>query len=167
MSREITEDRAEASGRVVTRPGYLVEIGFESPVRLSNIGDVTWGGHAWLGSRALSVRGLSATGGTITVSNLDDTLGALVLNDGISDRPIKVWSADAEALGEDDPVLEFNGVGNSAQVTTREVQISLTLHRVASNWSPRRFIGPGIGLNTMIPSGTVIKIGNDKFTIER
>jgi hypothetical protein len=41
MTRSISSPTSTASLELVTQPGYLVEIGFETPLRLSSRGTVT------------------------------------------------------------------------------------------------------------------------------
>lgn len=152
----------------VTRPGYLIKIHFSPVLHVSSIGHVSWNGDAYNGSRSVVVSQLSADrGGTIKLGNVDNAVGSLILNNGIADRRIQIWAADAAHLEADDPVLVYDGVGDSAEIAIDTVTISLAPQRSMVTWSPRRFIGPDSGFTKLIPAGVKLVIGNTTIELER
>lgn len=165
--RAVSVNTATAVSSVRTAPGYLVEIGFTTPSRFSSQGDVDWNGYSWSGGRFLNVNQLSFQGGTLEIGNLDNILTALCLNEGIADRSIKIWKFDRSAIGDDDPVMMFDGVGDELNITLESVSITLAPYATTTLYSPRAFIGPSSGFNYLIPSGTIISAGNKTLKLER
>ncbi|MDD3675882.1 hypothetical protein [Thauera propionica] len=170
--RTLTDAALSAAAGTVTKPLYLIEIGFTPALRLSTRGDVTWNALAWSGGEAIAVSSLDADGsgwqsGTIQIGNLDDYVGTLILAQGVADRPVMVWKADGTALDVADPVLVFDGVATSADVDTSRVSLSLAGAGTRSAFAPRRVIGPASGFSFLLPAGTKIKIGATTYTLER
>lgn len=165
--RTLTVTMESSVNSTVTKPGYLIEIGFSTTLRFSTLGDVTWAGNAFSGARSISVRGLTDAAGTIEFGNADDGLTALLLNEGVADKSVRVWVADANALGDDDPVLIFDGVGDEVTVSTEKATVTLAAPSSQVLMSPRRFVGPSSGFNYLTPAGTTVKIGNTTLTLER
>jgi hypothetical protein len=159
-------------GLTTTRPGYLIEIQFSSISRLSTLGDISFSGYTWVGAD-VRVSGLSRSdsgsqmgnGGTLSISNTDLVYGALVLNQGVADRIIRVYSVWAGA--PTDAVLEFEGIGDSAELVGTRVAIKLIQDSNRYVYSPRRFISPESGFNTLLPTGTKISIGGQTMILER
>jgi len=168
MARTLSVSMQSASSNVVTRPGYLILLSFAGlDIRYSTTGDVTWNGNAWAGNRSVDVKSLSSDSGSVTFGNVDDAFAAMVLGSGVVDRPVRIWAMDGEALGDTDPVLVFDGVGDSSESDVEKVTISLVRQGSGSLSSPRRFIGKSAGFNHLIPAGTVLTVGNQKVTLER
>lgn len=156
----------------VTCPIYLVEIDFDPTSRLSTHGDVSWNGEAWSGAQSLKVSGLTADGSgsgraTVLIGNADLAMGALVLNQGAADKAITIWGGDADALAAADPVLLFSGVIASAEVSEAAVTFQCAAAGTRTQMSPRRYIGPSAGFNSLIPAGTKIRFGTSVYTLER
>lgn len=150
-------------GLIVTRPGYLVQIDFSTPLYLSSLGDISWDGHTWAAAD-VKVAGLkSGQGGTISFGNALLDYGALVLNEGVADRGIKIYAVWAGVV---EPVCEFDGVGDSSEVGDR-VSISLSEQGSRSLYSPRRFINASTGFNTLLPAGTRLTLGQQTYILER
>lgn len=166
--RTLSGTLATELGLTVTRPGYLVEIGFSTVLRLSTIGDVSFGGYAW-SAADVKISGLSRNeqgggGGQLSIGNADLDYGALVLNEGTADRSVRIWSVWAGAPG--DALLEFDGIGDDAEIAAR-VTIRLLQDARRYAYSPRRFIGPATGFATLLPAGTKIAIGQQTYILER
>lgn len=151
----------------VTRPGYLVQIDFSTPLYLSTLGNITWNDHSWLAAD-IKVSGLARneqgdSRGTLSLGNMALDYGALVLNEGVADRAIHIWSVWS---GVTEPVEEFSGVGDACDIAER-VSISLAGQGSRSLYSPRRFINASSGFNVLLPRGTKIAIGNQTYILER
>lgn len=161
-----------ALSATITRPIALIEIGFAPTSRLSTAGDVVWAGQAWSGAQRVAVSGLSADGSgsqsaRLVIGNADLAFGALVLGQGVADRPVRIWTGDAAALADDDLTLAFEGVIASAEVTPESVTMSLSAQGSRTLFAPRRFVGASAGFTRLIPAGTQIKIGSTTYTLER
>lgn len=161
-----------ALSATITRPIALIEIGFAPTSRLSTAGDVVWAGQSWSGAQRVAVSGLSADGSgsqsaRLVIGNADLAFGALVLGQGVADRPVRIWTGDAAALADDDLTLAFDGVIESAEVTPESVAMSLAAQGSRTLFSPRRFVGASAGFTRLIPAGTQIKIGSTTYTLER
>lgn len=156
--------------KTYTDPGYLVEIAFSTVVRLSSRADVSWNGSTWLASN-VRVDGLSSDGqgaqtGVLTLGNADNVFGALVLNEGVAGRAIKVWKFYDGATAAADPVQVFSGWGDEAEIGLTEVRISLVSESLESLSSPRNFINKANGFNHLPPAGTIINWGGQAYRLE-
>lgn len=161
-----------ALAATITRPIALIEIGFAPTSRLSTAGDVVWAGQPWSGAQRVAVTGLSADGSgsqsaRLVIGNADLAFGALVLGQGVADRPVRIWTGDAAALADDDLTLAFDGVIESAEVTPEFVTMSLAAQGSRTLFAPRRFVGASAGFSRLIHAGTQIKIGSTTYTLER
>lgn len=157
-------------GLTVTRPGYLVEIAFSTPLRLSTMGDVTFNSQAWSAAdvqvRGLSADGQGGQGGSLLFGNTWDDYGALVLNEGIADRAIQVWACYAGAPG--DSVQIFDGVGDDADWDDAgRLTIRLAQSAVRSAFWPRTRINAAAGFNHLIPAGSKITVAGQTYILER
>lgn len=157
-------------GLTITRPGYLVEIVFAtSTLRLSTLGTLSYGGYTWTASD-IKVSGLSRNeqggqAGSLSIGNADLAIGALVLTDGVADRSIRIWSVWVGAPS--DAMLEFDGIGDDADIGDLRVNIKLANDHRRYAYSPRRFISPATGFNVLLPEGTKISIGGQTLVLER
>jgi hypothetical protein len=170
--RTLTTATATATESTVTTPAYLVEISFSAVIRLSTRGDQSWGGYTWTGGRLGKVSGLSWDGkgaqtGSIDIINTDLAYSSLVLNDGVADRPVKIWKFYGDNPGALDPVAVFDGVADEADIGPDAVRITLVGQNNKTLYAPRRFIGPGIGFNQLRPAGTKITWGGQTYILER
>lgn len=167
--RTLTAALQAAHAAPVQRPAWLVEIAFGTPARLSSYGAVTALGYGWQGYdvrvdgievEALAVRG------RLSIGNADDVLGALVLNDGVADRRIRIWGYDAAAVADADFELLVDCVGGGAEIDHRRVDITL---RDAADYtaSPRTFVDAAGGFTHLLAAGTVLKIGGQTITLGR
>jgi hypothetical protein len=176
MSRSISAPTLAALAAQMTRPGYLIEIGWSTPARLSSRGDLNWNSLVWVGVGA-QVQGLAWDGsgeirGTVSVANggTQTVPGAFTYNAltyGVADVPIKVWIYDAAATATGDPVLVFDGVGDTAQVAPDRVVFSLVSKRAQVLFSPRQYITAEAGFRIIPPTGKLIYWGGQKYALNR
>ena len=168
--RTLSGTLATELGLTVTRPGYLVEIVFAtSTLRLSTLGDLSYGGFTWVAGD-IKVSGMARAerggqAGSLSIGNADLAIGALVLADGVADRSIRIWSVWAGAPS--DAVLEFDGIGDSADISGLRVNIRLVSDHRRYAYSPRRFISPATGFNVLLPAGSKISLGGQTIVLER
>lgn len=155
----------------VTRPGYLIRLGFSTDLYLSTMGDISWDGHSWTGTD-VKVSGLGQDGkgsnqGTLELGNTDNAFGALVLNEGTSDVPVQIWACYAGATAAGDPAQVFDGVADGAEVGTSKVSLTLVEQGNKTLYSPRLFINKASGFNFLQPVGTKISVNGEVFILER
>ena len=160
-------------GLVVTRPGFLVQIGYSVGLHLSTLGDISWAGQFW-SATDIRVSGLGQDGGAssaaqITLGNADGAYGALILNEGASDIPVSIWAVYTGATASGDPVQRFAGVTNGASidVSGQTVTLPLVAQGAGTLHSPRVFINKASGFNFLQPAGTKIVFGNETFVLGR
>lgn len=172
MAITLTPQAISAAAKAVTRPIYLIQIGAgTSPSRLTTGQAIIWRGVSWSAVSSVDVSGLSANGsgaqnGQIRLGNTRLDWGALVLGE-VRDAPVKVWAGDASAVGDDDLRLVFDGVIDAAEVSDEYATLTLAPSTTRSQFSPRRVIGPDIGLNVLLPAGSRVPVGTQVFVIER
>ncbi|MCE7877155.1 MAG: hypothetical protein DYH14_07475 [Betaproteobacteria bacterium PRO3] len=104
MSRSLSTPTTNAAAPTVTRPGYLVEIAFDSFVRLCSRATTSVLGNTWAGWD-VQVAGLAAdagkpsSGGTLKLGDADQSISALALAQGLAGRAVRIWRLFAEATG--------------------------------------------------------------------
>lgn len=158
----------------VTLPGYLVEIMFSTPFRVSSRGDINWDGKVFI-AWGFDVQGLdtdaarSALQGTLDFLNTDNALGTLVLNEGVADRAIRVWQIYGEAPGTFDPVPMFAGAGDDASLDPKAGRCQITLMQAGgvTLFAPRSYITREAGFNFLPASGTIINWGGEQYRLDR
>ena len=158
-------------GLTVTRPGYLIQLGFSSTLYLSTMGDISWNSFTWSGKNVrvtgLNSDGSASSAATLALGNTDDSYGALVLNEGASDIAVSVWACYAGATALGDPVLVFSGVIDGAEIDTRRVVMQLVAQANSTLYSPRVFINKSSGFNFLQPAGSKIFFNGETFVLER
>ena len=155
-------------GLSVTRPGYLVELGYSTTLRLSTMGDISYGGHTWLAAD-VRVAGIGADGkgsnaARLTLGNTDGAYGVLVLGEGAADIPVTIYAAYAGATA--DAVQLFAGVTDGADINERTVTLNLAAQQNRTLYCPRVFIAKPT-FNHLQPPRTVVTWGNETFVLER
>lgn len=164
--RELSANLEASVAQTVTTPAFLIQIDFSTVLRLSSRGDQSWDGNLWTGGRLGKIQA-SSDGGQVEIMNSDLAAGALVLNEGISDRPISIWQFYGDNPDLADAVQIFSGVGDSAEIAHDRIRIKLTAGNRRTLYSPRRFINSVSGFNNLLPAGTRITWGGETFTLER
>lgn len=169
--RSLTSALQAAIGGPVQRPAWLVEITMTAvTLRLSSFGTLTWDGFTWTADDVdvsdLKVGALEVSG-RLVLGNIDDTYGAVFLNESPSDRPVRIWGYDAGATATGDPVLLVpDAVGGGAQFGTPEVSIGLR-DRTEFLVGPRAIVSRAHGFNTLLPAGRTLVINGVSFKLER
>lgn len=152
--------------RTITRPVYLIELGFTPPLYLSNAGNIQWDGHYWQ-SASIDVGQIDndAVGGqtvSIRIANHDRIIGALVLSQIAQDRDVRIW-AGYDDLTQSPPILFAEGVMDGASVG-EYVDIAIISKSTAYGSTPRILCGPPL-FNHLPQSGTTLKAGHVTITL--
>jgi hypothetical protein len=157
-----------ALGAPVQRPALLVRIDFTTPWRATTDATMTWDAQTWtradLAVENLAVEALRITG-SVVIGNADNVIGALLLNEGITDKRVRVWGYDAAATALADVVLLADAVGSTYGLTPRDARIELR-HPAEHVYGPRTYIAPE-ALGPLLPTGTVLRINGTDYTLER
>lgn len=164
MPRDLSGSLPADIAAPITRPGYLVEIGFADPLRLSSRGDQSYDGLVWTGGR-LGKLAITEAGGSLELMNTDLLAGALVMGEGVADRAVRVW-----AFYGDDPAdvaALFDGVADGAEIGADRVRLTLAAQNARTLFSPRRFVGPSAGFSRLTQAGTRLAWGGQTIILER
>jgi hypothetical protein len=105
--------------------------------------------------------------GSLDLINTDLAYSALVLNEGVADRGVRIWKFYGDNPATLDPVSVFDGVADEADIGPDAVHITLVGQNNKTLYAPRRFIGPGTGFNHLCPAGTKITWGGQTYILER
>lgn len=174
MKKTISTALATEIAKPVTSPGYLVEINFSTPFRISSRGDINWDGKVWI-TWGFDVQNLdtdaarSSLQGSLNLLNTDLSLSTLVLNEGIADRSIKIWQFYGETPGLFDPQPYFFGAGDEAAIDPTSGRCTITLMQSGgvTLYAPRSYITREAGFNFLPAVGTIIHWGGEQFRLER
>lgn len=163
MSRPVSSATSTAIGQTITRPLYLLDMGFNVPVRYSSREQVTWNSLIW---QAASFK-LSMSGQwSVELFNESLVLGQTVLTQGTSGRSVCVYQlyGDGPTWAADDGECLLDGEMGEATITGSTVTIALK--RSAPQRTPRLYLNPPI-CNHIPPAGTQIRTASGTVILER
>lgn len=174
MPRSISVSMNSAVSAKSTRPGYFIEIeGVTATYRWCTRSDTSWNGQVWAG-QDISITGVGSSGNgtsepTLNIKDMSGAATVLALSGEFKDANVRIWNMDAGATDTNDPVFVFSGSVNSVKgdVPNNALTITLAIAKASALFSPRMTYGPGIGMNTTIPRGTILRIGNKEYKVER
>lgn len=170
MARKPSTNLDAALAAVVAQPGYLVQIDLPSQTfRLCSM-DVgfTYGGQSWT-SADVEVSGIGwdqggMRAGKLTLGDADLAWWTFALNLELQDAPVAIWQVYAAASGEAEPLWS----GRIGRVVKGVALITCDLVTdIARLSSPRRRVQNVVPAKYLLPSGRVIAIGTDQWTLER
>lgn len=170
--RSLTTAAQSAVAGPTTRPLYFVEISLSPVMRYCTYDAVSWAGNVWSGDVPIEVNisGVDGSGrqsASIEIGNETGAIGAILLGQIVSDKRVRIWSADASALSDTDPVLVFDGVISSSEVSAESARISLVSQGSRTIMVPRRYIDKAGGFSVLLPAGTKIQVGGETVILER
>lgn len=158
----------------VTTPGFLVEIAFAEPLKMSTRGTLDWGGSTWIGwpmelSSVVFDTATIGIGGTLNVGDFNGTLSALIMTEGIRDREIAVHKFYGDAPEADEAITMYAGVCDGAQISWRDgrVAIRVVQEGARTTYAPRRFITEDGGFHFLPADGTVFAWNRETYILER
>lgn len=177
MSRTVSSQVDTEIAKVVTAPGYLVEILFPEPIaplRVSSRGDVQFTDGRFFISANFQVNGLgtdistSLLSGSIDFQDSDYAISTMVLLYGVGDREVNVWQFYGDAtLGASDAVFlgPMRGADSAFDFSGRKVSISLLMNNLATLYAPRTYLTKENGFNQLCPAGLIIQWGSQKYIV--
>ena len=167
MARSLPTSLQGELGQQTTRPGYLIYIGFDTPLRLCTFKDVVWDGHSW----SLSPCDVSLAGpdrASIQLDNSSNVASSLILNEGINGKEIKIWVVYFDSTGAaTDPYLFFEGTGDGADLTDPLFAVVMAVAGSKNNlYHPRKRICEATGFHYLPEPGQVVSWGNNRVVLE-
>jgi hypothetical protein len=173
VPRVISAALSAQFAQTVTSVGYLVHIGFSSPVYWSNIGTVQYpsGGQTWT-DKSFSIDGLAfdidrEMEATLTIDNLDGAAASLFLaGDRLYDTIVTVYQFDRDALASGDAPKIARMAINSADISLKSVNVRLSEQSAQAAYSPRRRINPTDGFYYATPPGATFSWGGSTIILE-
>ena len=166
--RTLTPAMQAATAARITRPLHLVQLDSTPPLRFCTLQTLTLMGASWQ-EAGLQINGLGGDGApSLVFTDPDGAIAAAVLQGLLDDVPVTVWAGDAAALADTDPVIVWQGATDGASIDPAgRVTLNLSSAPSVALYAPRLFYGPALGMNTMIPAGAVVKVGDKTYTVER
>jgi hypothetical protein len=138
----------------VTRPGYLIEIGF-APVRyFSTRGVQSWGGHTWVSS------GWQFSGQQLILPGGDPAMTQLILSQGVVGRAVRVWLFYGATASDTNTEVTFVGVIDGAPSLINDVRLTLFDRAMAVMFAPRQRFRPELGFSVLPQKGLRIEWNN-------
>jgi hypothetical protein len=165
MPRTLSVTTQAEIAKTVTRPFWLLYIGFTPALRYSS-GPQATNGYTWTPNDFVATVSPDNNQGTLRIQNTDYVFGGLVLSNGIADVPIKIYTLyGTGAYSAGDEELLFDGVGGSCTIDPRWVTIDLKVARTAVMFSPRIRCSKEMGFNHLPPEGLVISWQGEQYTL--
>jgi hypothetical protein len=173
MSRGLAPSLRAGVDALITQPGLLVQIGFQPTLHLTSRAMASWHGANWLPWQ-MKLSGLGADGssstqqGSLTLGNTRLEIGVLILEQGIADRPINIWSFYGDVPVDPDVVQIFGGVGDNSSIdpTSGLCQITLRPESGVTLYSPRQYMTKEQGWNHLPAPGSAITWGRTTITLK-
>lgn len=169
--RTLSPAARNAVNAVVTSPGHLIELAFDtSPARWSDIGTVSLtDGRIYTGVD-MKVDGVAFMGDsvpaqfTVTIGNLDNSIGALLLDNDVASVPVLIYGFDARAIDPADLV----SLGNFS-ITQARIGIDTASITCAPVFYTAPFlrVDASYGFTHATPDGTEIVWGADRIVLQR
>lgn len=170
MSRTLSTLTDTEVSKSITKPHTLVKIEYSSPLYYCSSGDLSWDGVTW-NKQDFTISQFSPDNGTgsLTIGDVSGTFGALYLQYGIADVPIKIWKLYGDGpWSAGDEELLFEGVGDSSSWIPGK-SLTITLLPVSSirMFAPWYTICKNLGFNHLPVEGQIVHWENDIYTLGR
>ena len=172
MAKDIPATIKSEIAKTTTRPGFLVYIGFSTPLRLCSWGSMSYSGYTWDKADVdvidYSVDASGYRQLNVVLGNNDNTMSAIVLSEDLTNVAIKAWKVYFDSDGDPtDPYLMFSGVANGVDLSP---QTSVVLKAITRNaktlFSPRKRVCKSSGFHYLPYPGQVIVWGSNSIVLE-
>lgn len=173
MPRPLSPDLQIEVSRSKTAVGYLIEMELSTTLRFCTYDTVNWAGYIWA-KRGIKVgkinRGAGAQASTsLVIGNHEDALGAFVLGEVVSGKPVRIWSYYGNTANSG--LQEFSGVIGDVVFNdppADSLTFNLVTPEISHLRSPRQQINAASGFKTLLPKGTKLTFSNGTtYTLER
>ena len=172
VQRALSDATQTAAAATVTQPGYLIEMLFDPPFRVSSRGAVSALGNDWIpwgvtfSGIGLGLQDITQSGAMV-LNNAGTEISALALEQKFDDIAINVWAFYGDATNDDDPALVFAGVGGAFAIgADGKVTVQLSRRGARTLFSPRHYMTPQQGFSFLPAAGTKVNWGNEVFTFQ-
>lgn len=168
MARTLPAAISSAVSATVTEPLVLCQIVLgTTTLRYSSRATVSWDGATWSGG-SLRVESLaSAAGGgmsgNVSLSNVDDAIGTLVLNSDLTESDVRLWLLYGRGpFGAGDALALFRGVIDAADLSAVRVSLALVTEGRRGLMRPGLYVGVPL-CNHIPPPGTEYVLAGVSF----
>lgn len=170
MARTLTSHNTTETGKIITEPYYLIEMGFGTTLYYSTLKTITIESVTWSASRATKLNSLKtdSTGhqnGSLTIEDSDSIISVLILGEGCAGKSIKIYQAYGSPTANSDLILLCDGEMDESTIKTDSVSIKF-FSLNTTRYSPNIYITKP-DFNYVPPAGTVIKSGNITVTLRK
>jgi len=166
MSKILSTTISSAITQAATRPVYLIEMAFGTTTYAATWdAAILWDGKTWAAS-GIEVDDISTTSARITMpTGESDPWLALVLNDGVRGREVKIYEHhyDATASPQSDAVQVFQGIMDVATIDERVTVSAIESSQVKA--FPAESVDESV-FTYLLTTGDVITWGNNTITVE-
>lgn len=170
MSRSLTTTTNTEVSKTITKPHTLVKISYPSPLYYCSSGDLTWNSITWV-SQDFKVSQFSPDNGTgtLTIGDVSGVFGALYLQYGIADIPIKIWLLYGDGpWSSGDEELLFDGIGDSSSwIPGKTLSIKLLPVSSFNMFAPWYTICKNLGFNHLPVEGQIVHWEDEVYTLGR
>lgn len=170
MARTLSTLLAGEVVKTVTAPFFLIQLGW-TPISYLSTGPTTaYAGQSWISGTA-TLESLTTTPGgglegSISLTNTDDSMGALVLGADLSQTAVAIWAAyGAGPFAAGDLAQIFDGVIDGADISATRVQLGIVSSARRRQTGPRLYCQPPL-CNHIPPAGKTITWGGAEYTFE-
>lgn len=160
MARTLDANTTTAVGSDVTRPLFLVAMGFDTPVYYSTRDQVSWDSKTWIAA-SITVANPTSKTPTISIFNESTTFGQMVLGEGTSGKTVTIYQAYGMTSGYTTPIPIFSGEMGESQIGRHVI---IKCKRNASQLTPRLYVTPPTFNNTP-KAGSRIETANNQIII--
>lgn len=190
MPRTVSATTDTEIAKAVTKPFWLVYIGYGTPLRYSSGPEAVQTDYlqdeldnyytdasgnklqdevvvTWTPNDMQVTINPDRNTGTLKIQNTDFSFGNTVLATSMADIPIKVYKLYGDGTHESaDPELLFDGVGGKCTIDLRWVTVRLESASTKIMFCPRVMCTKEMGFNHLPPDKLTISWGGEQYTLE-
>jgi hypothetical protein len=167
MPRILNSEISSRISETVTSPRYLVELGFETPIRVCDVQSLTWFGVGDFLAVNLDI--ILSEKPKVSIFNDQFSFGATILSEGTAGKSLKIWKTYKDSsitgtniVGHANPVLVFDGEMGEATITENIVVVG---KKNPERYTPNVYVQSPT-FNFLPKAGTIINIPNQKVVLE-
>jgi len=171
VSQTLTAYNTAETAKLLTKPYFLVELGFSVTLYMSTLKDIVISSKLYSASRMITVGNVKpdANGNiksSVIIDNVDNAISVLTLAESPSGLPVVVYKAYGDSPAPSDLVKIFDGVMGLTKIDDRSNNVTININSVAIDMLSPGLIVSRPTFNWLPPSGTTIKTGNTILTLQ-